>query len=149
MNVIGSLSWIGKVTVGIGRMIRNPYLMPKGEERGGERERGGKGGRERGRKRETEREGRNINKHFQHLLFFVSVSLRTFMNRKAASYFSSKICYPWLNDIFKTYQGSLHSFCPNISTAVPNVQRRHSFSTLRAATESGRTCSRRTFFTVK
>lgn len=63
MNVIGSLCWTGKIAVGIGRMICNPYLIPKGE---------GEEGKERD----------NISKPSQHLLFITSVSLWTFMTRK-------------------------------------------------------------------
>ena len=51
MNVIGSLCWTGKITVGIGRMICNPYLMAKGEGEGRE-----EGERVRWRERERERE---------------------------------------------------------------------------------------------
>ena len=61
------------------------------------------------------------------------------MNRKVTSYFSSKICYPSLNEIFKTYQSSLHSFFPNISTTILNSRCRHSFSTIGTARETGKT----------
>ena len=116
MNIIWSLCWVGKIIVGIGRMIGNPHLIPKRQRRGEERE--------------------NLlirlSAFIYHLLFLSVLDLLRTEKHENTSYFSSIIHDE--KDFKKL--SKLTSLLPtlmNINHTIPWTHTDHSFSTIRTA----------------